>query len=159
MKSSLGLVLVALATTTADAEPRAGFTASAAGGLNVGAPYVDAQLGRRFKRARFFELYLDYSYGAAISEFSFQTFGLGERTYFGRFDRFEVFHEALAAFAVSSSGTSSIGRAIGERLLGPVFTQGIGLQATIHGCWSAALVVSTGYPVWLRTELAARYTF
>ena len=64
----------------------------------------------------------------------------------------------MAGFVVSSSGRFN-NRAIGDRLLGPVFTQGLGVQVVMHQAWTAALVVSTGYPVWLRPELAVRYTF
>jgi hypothetical protein len=154
------IVLVVLATaTTARAEPRTGFTATAGGGLNVETGFVELQLGRRFARASFFEAYLDYSYDRPISAFSFQTFGIGVRTYFARFDRLELFHQASAAFAISSAGTATApDRMLGDRLLGPVFTQGIGIATTIR-CWTAALVVSTGDPVWLRPEVAVRYTF
>ena len=154
------LLVVAVLSTVARADPGGGFTAAAGGGTNVGTPFVEAQLGRRFKRAPFIELYLDYSYDRPISELSFQTFGVGVRTYFKRFDRFELFHQALAAFALSSSGAGPVqGRAIGERILGPVMMQGLGISAQLYRCWTASLTVSTGYPVWLRPELAVRYTF
>ena len=149
---------VVLHATVAEAE-HAGVSAGIGGGLNVGTPFVQAQLGRRFRRASHFELFLDYSYDKAISEFSFQTFGVGARTYVARTGRFEVFHQAVAAFVVSSSGDGPVQRAIGERLLGPMFTQGLGAQLEVHRCWTVALVLSTGYPVWLRPELSLRYTF
>lgn len=157
----LGVIALTVAlTSVTHADPHGGFTAALGGGTNVGTPYVEAQLGRRFRRAPFFEIYLDYSYDRPISELSFQTFGAGVRTYVKRFGRFELYHQALLAFAVSSSGTGPVqNRAIGERLLGAFVTQGLGLSAQLHGCWSAALTVSTGYPVWLRPELALRYTF
>ena len=75
-------------------------------------------------------------------------------------ERFELFHQAVAAFAVSSSGEGPVqNRMLGERLLGPVFTQGVGLEMHIDPCWSAAFVLSTGDPVWLRPELAVKYTW
>jgi hypothetical protein len=136
----------------------AGFTATAGGGTNVDAPFVELQLGRRFERAAFFELFADYSYDAAVSEFSFQTFGLGARTYLFAFDRFELFHQAVAALAVSSSGGHD-NRDFGQRLLGAVLTQGVGLQAQVVPRWQVALTLSTGTPVWLRPELTVRYAF
>jgi hypothetical protein len=132
------------------------FTATAGGGLNVGTPYGELQVGRRFRGAPHFELYLDYGYGAAISTYPFHTFGLGARTYLWREGRFELFHQALAAFALATGGHF---QTIGDRLLGPFFTQGLGLAAHVAPCWSVALVVSTGDPVWLRSELAVRYAF
>src|SRR3954468_10848295 len=151
-------VIVALAAT-AHADP-GGFTAAVGGGTNVGTPFVEAQLGRRFHRAPFLEIALDYSYDRPISELSFQTFGAGVRTYFAHFDRFEVFHQAVLAFAVSSSGTGPVqGRAIGERVLGAFMTQGIGIAAHLDCRWSASFTLATGYPVWLRPELAVRVTF
>jgi hypothetical protein len=154
------LAVVALLAATASADPGGGFTAAVGGGTNVGTPFVEAQLGRRFHRAPFLEIFLDYSYDRPISELSFQTFGGGVRTYFTRFDRFELFFQAVAAFGVSSSGTGPVqNRAIGERLLGAFMTQGIGISAQLHRCWTASFTVSTGYPVYLRPELAVRYTF
>jgi hypothetical protein len=137
-----------------------GFTATVGGGFNVSAAYLEAQVGRRFERAPFFELYLDYSYGWPISELSFQTFGLGARAYFFHRPRVEVFHQALMGFAVSSSGTGAVhDRAIGERLLGAFVTQGLGTAVTIAPQWQLALTMSSGYPVWLRSDLSLRYTF
>lgn len=158
------LVVVALLATTASAAPSAatggGFTAALGGGTNVGTPFLEAQVGRRFHRAPFLEVFLDYSYDRPISELSFQTFGVGVRTYFTRFDRFELFFQAVASFAVSSSGTGPVqNRAIGERLLGAFMTQGLGISAQLAGRWSASLAISTGDPVYLRPELAVRYTF
>ena len=138
----------------------AGFTATLGAGANVDTPFVEAQLGRRFTRAPFFELFVDYSYNRPISEFSFQTFGLGARTYLFRRRRFEMFHQAVAALAISSSGKGDVqDREIGERLLGAVLTQGVGTQLAINRCWNVALTVSTGTPIWLRTELAVRYAW
>ncbi len=152
------IVVVALLAGSASAEP--GFTAALGGGTNVGTPFVEAQLGRRFHRAPFLEAFLDYSYDRPISELSFQTFGVGIRTYVTRFDRFELFLQAVASFALSASGKGPVqDRALGERLLGAFMTQGIGISAAIHGGWNASFAVSTGYPVYLRPELAVRYTF
>jgi hypothetical protein len=154
------LAVVALLAATASADPGGGFTVAVGGGTNVGTPFVEAQLGRRFHRAPFLEIFLDYSYDRPISELSFQTFGGGVRTYFTRFARFELFFQAVAAFGVSSSGTGPVqNRAIGERLLGAFMTQGIGISAQLYRCWTASFTVSTGYPVYLRPELAVRYTF
>jgi len=151
------VVVALLAASAAEAKP--GFTATAGGGVNVDTPFVETQLGRRFVRAPFFELFLDYSYNATISEFPFQTFGIGARTYVFRFaQRFELFHQALAAFAISGSGDFD-NRDIGQRVLGAVLTQGVSVQASINPCWTVALVVSTGTPVWLRPELTVRFTF
>lgn len=147
-----------MCASLAHAEPRSGFTFSGGGGTNVGAPFAELQAGRRFARAPFVEVFLDASYGAAISEVSFTTFGAGVRTYFSRHGRVELFHQALAAFAISGSGDVN-GRAIGERLLGAFMTQGVGVSVELCQCWSVSLAVSTGYPVWLRPELAARYTW
>jgi hypothetical protein len=155
----VAIVVAFAAAPQARADPGPGFTAALGGGLNVGKPFAEAQLGRRFARARYFELFVDYSFDKAISQFSFQTLGLGARTYFARFDRFELYHQAVAAFALASGGNSPVARDLGDRLLGGLFTQGVGIAARVHGCWTAAFTVSTGYPVWLRTELAVRYTF
>lgn len=144
----------------ASAEPQTGYTLGGGGGTNVGTPFVEAHAGRRFTRARFFELYLDYSYDRAISEFAFQTVGVGVRTYLTTFGRFELFYQASAAFAVSSGGHGPVmNLSIGERLLGAMLEQGVGVEASLGGGWTCALVVSTGNPVWLRPELAVKYTF
>lgn len=158
MNRGLCVALIALHATDATAET--GFTVAAGGGVNVDAPFVAAHVGRRFARAPFVELYLDYSYDRPISEFSFQTFGIGVRTYLALSPRFELFHQAMVGFVVSSSGRGAVqDRQIGERLLGPILTQGIGLEMAIDRCWTAALAVSTGTPVWLRPELSVKYTF
>jgi len=137
-----------------------GFTLTAGGGLNLDTPFGELQLGRRFVRAPHFELYLDYSYGAAISEFDFQTFGIGARTYFAGHGRVEVFHQALMAFGLSASGNGAVeNRAIGERVLGAFMEQGVGVQIALSESWRLSTVVSLGYPVWLRSELAVRYAF
>lgn len=137
-----------------------GFTLSAGGGLNVEAPYGELQLGRRFVRAPHFELYLDYSYGAAISAYDFQTFGIGARTYFFHRERVEVFHQALLAFGLSASGNDTVDdRALGERVLGAFVAQGLGVQIALSESWWLGAVVSFGYPVWLRPELALRFAF
>jgi hypothetical protein len=139
-----------------------GFTATVGAGVNVDTPFVEAQVGRRFRRAPFFEAFLDYSYDRPISLFSFQTFGVGARTYFAHPWCIEVFHQAVAAFAISSSGTSEApNRDLGQRLLGGILTQGIGAQLPLGAGhrWAVALTVSTGTPVWLRPELAVRGTF
>ena len=132
------------------------FTATAGGGLNVGTPFAELQVGRRFAGAPHFELYLDYSYGAAISTYPFHTFGLGARTYLKRWGRVELFHQALAAFGLGTGGHFQM---FGDRVLGPFLTQGVGVAVTVAPCWSVAFVASTGDPVWLRTELAVRYRF
>ena len=158
------VALVAVGPTAARAsgggDRPAGFTLTAGFGLNVDTPFVEIQAGRRFTCARHFELFLDYSYDRPISTFSFQTLGIGARTHVARLGPVELFHQALAAFAVSSSGTGPVtGRDLGERLLGGFLTQGVGLATTRPGRWTVALVVSTGYPVWLRPELTVQHTF
>ncbi|HEY4181974.1 MAG TPA: hypothetical protein VGM90_34260 [Kofleriaceae bacterium] len=155
------LVILIAATANADNRPfDHGYTVTVGGGLNVSAPYLEAQVGRRFERAPFFELYLDYSYGWPISELSFQTFGIGERSYFFHRPRVEVFHQALMGFAISSSGTGKVqDRAIGERFLGAFVSQGLGTAVTIAPQWQLSLTLSSGYPVWLRSDLSLRYTF
>ncbi len=156
----VSLVVVALAVRVAAAEPT-GFSVASGGGTNVGTPFVEARAGWRFHRASHFELYADYSYDRPISMFSFQTFGVGVHSYLFTFaGRYELFHQAVAAFAVSSSGQGPVGnRMLGERMLGPVFTQGVGIEAHLDACWAAAVVVSTGDPVWLRPEASVKYTF
>ncbi len=157
MKRVLAALVLAASAREAVAEP--GFSLAAGGGANVGTPFVEARAGRRFERAPHFELYVDYSFDRAISEFSFQTFGVGVHTYLLRFaSRFELFHQAVAALAISGSG-SFMNRDLGQRLLGPVLSQGVGVEAALDRCWAAALVVSAGDPVWLRSELAVKYTF
>jgi hypothetical protein len=152
------LVLVAALAGTAAADP--GFTVSAGAGTNVGTPFVLARAGRRFARAPFFELFADYSYDKAISAFSFQTFGVGVRTYLARWGRVELFAQATAGLAISEGGTAQDpARELGDRLLGPVFTQGVGVAVHVCRCWSASFTLSTGDPVWLRPELAATYSF
>ena len=161
MKACRSLVILALAGQAAAAEPT-GFSLATGGGTNVGTPFVEARAGRRFTSAEHFELYVDYTYDRAISMFSFQTFGIGVHSYLWKFagGRVEMFHQAVAAFAVSSSGAGPVqNRALGERLLGPVFTQGFGVEAHIDACWAAAFVLSTGDPVWLRPELTVKYVF
>jgi hypothetical protein len=161
MTAVRSLVIVALLATGARAEPT-GFWVATGGGTNVGTPFVEARVGRRFTRAEHFAIYADYSYDRAISMFSFQTFGIGVHSYLFAFadGRLEMFHQATAGFAVSSSGAGPVqGRMLGERLLGPVFTQGLGVEAHVDACWAAAFVVSIGDPVWLRPELSVKYTF
>ncbi len=157
------LTILAIASpASADRLPPTGFTASAGAGLNLDTPFVEVQLGRRFVGAPSFEVFVDYSYGAAISEFSFQTFGVGARTYFARCrcGRIEVFHQAVMAFGLSASGNGVVeNRQLGERVLGAFVTQGLGTQLALADRWHLALVVSTGYPVWLRSELVARFTW
>lgn len=161
------LLLLVLATSSPAFADRSGvldepggYTLTAGGGLNVDVPFGELQLGRRFVRAPTFELYLDYSYGMAISEYDFQTFGIGARTYFSKHGRVEVFHQALAAFGLSASGNGVVeNRALGERVLGAFMEQGVGVQVALSESWRLATVVSVGYPVWLRSELALRYAF
>jgi hypothetical protein len=163
---SLVIVVVLLASTTAAADRSGivdqpgGFTLSAGGGLNVDTPFGELQIGRRFVRAPTFELYLDYSYGAAISEFDFQTFGIGARTYFFSRGRVEIFHQALMAFGLSASGNGAVeDRALGERVLGAFMEQGLGAQVALTDRWRLSMAISVGYPVWLRPELALRFAF
>ena len=152
--------LVALLLVASSAHAKPGFTATAGAGANVDTPFVELQLGRRFRRAPFFEFFLDYSYDRPISLFSFQTFGVGARTYFLHRGRFEMFHQAVASFALSSSGRGDVqDRDIGQRVLGGVLAQGVGLQFAIDRCWNVALTVSVGTPIWLRSELAVRFTW
>lgn len=147
----------------APAEPArssSGFRAGAGGGVNVTKPFAEIQVGRRFERAELLELYLDWSYDAAISEFAFQTAGVGLRTYFARFGRVELLHQALLGVGLSSGGTTQVPkRELGERLLGAFMTQGVGADVTIVRGLHASLTLSTGYPVWLRPELVAYYRF
>jgi hypothetical protein len=37
--------------------------------------------------------------------------------------------------------------------------QGVGVQIALSESWRLSTVVSVGYPVWLRSELALRYAF
>jgi hypothetical protein len=145
------LALLALAGT-AHAD---GWTFAAGVGTNVQHPFADARVGHRWSIV---EVALDYSYDAAISELPFQTFGVAVRTFFARVHGVELFHQATAAFALSSAGDFN-DRALGDRLLGAFLTQGLGADYAIDRCWSVALTVSTGYPVWLRPELAVRFTW
>ncbi len=171
MNRTLGVIILAAlvaATSTAQAEaPSApvaapgNFTATVGAGLTVGTPFVELQLGRRFAgRAHHVEAYLDYSYDAAVSTFAFHTGGLGVRTYLRVARDLELFHQALAGFAISAGGYDAVqDRAIGERLLGPFFTQGIGAQYALSRRIAIAAVAATGYPVWLRPELTVRVAF
>jgi hypothetical protein len=147
------LLVVGVLAGVAAAEP--GYTVALGGGLNVGHPFVDARLGHRWSRV---EVALDYSYDAKISELPFQTFGVAVRTFLTTVGPVELFHQASASFALSSSGTFD-DRQLGDRLLGGFFTQGLGAEYAIDPCWSVALTVSTGYPVWLRPELAVKFTW
>lgn len=140
-----------------DAAAASGGTFIAAGaGANVGTPFGELQLGHRFHRAPHFELYLDYSYAGAISEYRFHTLGVGARTYFAHVPHSSLFHQALAAVAITEGGNL---RAFGDRLLGGFFTQGLGIQVELGSHWSFDAIVSTGYPVWLRGEAQLRYWF
>jgi hypothetical protein len=153
---ALLIVLITCTVHVASAErfeePGAGgFFVAAGAGLNVGHPFGEVQVGRRFRHAPHFELYLDYSYDAKISEYAFQTFGLGGRTYLATIAHCELFHQALASFAISQGGDL---RTIGDRLLGGFFTQGLGLALVTGSAWTIEVAVSTGYPVWLRSDVA-----
>ena len=163
------LVLVLVCTFHAAAAERSqeagggegGFFLAAGGGLNIGHPFGELQVGRRLRSAPHFELYLDYSYDAKISEYSFQTFGIGARTYLGSFGltsfgHYELFHQALASFALSQGGDL---RTIGDRLLGGFFTQGLGIALVTGSAWTLEFSVSTGYPVWERSDLTLRVQF
>jgi hypothetical protein len=147
--------------STATAVPsRGGFGIGINGGTNVLTPYFGARAGVRFSRADFFEVYVDYSYGAAISTFPFHTIGFGTRTYFFTRGRIELYHQGLLAVGLSSGGTAEVpNRTLGERLLGVFMTQGIGVDLSIWRGLHTSLTVSTGYPVWLRPELALGYRF
>jgi hypothetical protein len=145
---------------SAHAPSEHGLGLSLTGGLNVAHPFAGAQAGWRFERATFLEVFIDYSYGWAISRFQFHTGGVGVRTHFAKFGHFGLVHQALLALAISGGGTvQTPHRDLGERLLGAFVTQGLGTEYTFGGNWAVALDVSTGYPVWLRSELAVRYTF
>jgi hypothetical protein len=133
-----------------------GFFVAAGGGLNVSHPFGELQVGRRFRSAPHFELYLDYSYDGTISEYPFQTFGIGGRTYLLHVPHGELFHQALASFALAQGGDL---RTIGDRLLGGFFTQGLGLVVETGSAWTVELSVATGYPVWLRSDLAVKVRF
>lgn len=137
-----------------------GLGLSLSGGLNVSHPFLGAEVGWRFERAPFFEVFLDYSYGWPISAFPFHTAGAGVRTRFATLGNVTVFHEALLAIAVSGGGSvDAPHRDLGERLLGAFVTQGLGAEYAFGGNWCAGLAVTTGYPVWLRSELALRHSF
>lgn len=139
---------------------RSGLALGVSGGANVAVPYIGAQLGYRFAKADFLEPYVDYSYGAAVSAFSFHTMGVGARTYFAAFGPLELYHQAFAGLGLSSGGTADVPkRELGERLLGAFMTQGLGADVAVYKSLHVALTVSTGYPVWLRSELAARVRF
>lgn len=139
---------------------RPGLGLAVAGGLNVTHPFVRAELGWRFARAEFLELYGEYSLNAAISTFPFHTLGVGVRTYFTRFGRVALYAQASAGLAIASGGSSPApSRTLGERLLGAFMTQGVGLDLALVRGLSAGLSVSTGYPVWLRPELSLRWRF
>lgn len=170
MKVACALVVIAgLGASTAQADDeggaaaasRRGFTATAGVGMTVGTPFVELQVGRRLSgRARHGEVYLDYSYNAAISAYPFHTIGVGLRTYFPVGARLELFHQAMVGTAIAGGGHEEVtGRDLGQRLLGAFTTQGLGAQLHLTGDWAIAAVVSTGYPVWLRPELTVRYTF
>jgi len=133
-----------------------GFTVSAGAGGNVDTLFANAQIGRRFVRAPHVELYLDYSYDLAISEYAFHTIGIGARTYLARVGPYELYLQTLAATAVSQGGNL---RTFGDRLLGPFFTQGVGIAYQISPAISFATTASTGDPVWLRYDVALRLTF
>jgi hypothetical protein len=156
------LALVVLTGSTATAAADGNFALGAAAGLNVATPYADLSVARRFVRAPHVEMVLDVSYDRPISYFAFYTAGLGLRTTLTHFgtDDLALFHEALAGFAVSESGRGPVqDRDLPQRLLGPVFTQGLGLEYRFAPCWSAAVTVSTGYPVYLRSDAGIRWHF
>src|SRR5258706_16003260 len=152
----VALVVIAMSGAAVAEPPRTGLGVGLGAGLNVGTPFVEAQAGWRFERASFLELFADYSYDAAISQYRFHTLRPGVRTFIARFDRFELFHQATAEFGLSSGGRF---RTFGDRILGGLFEQGVGIQAWIAPAWSIGIAVSTGYPVWFRTEVAGRYVF
>lgn len=139
---------------------RHGFSIALSGGANVVHPYVGANAAYRFARADFVEAFVDWSYDATISTFPFHTFGVGARTFFATLGPVEIYHQALFGFALSGGGTASEpSRDLGERLLGAFTTQGIGAEVRLVQGLRLALTASTGYPVWFRPELAARFRF
>lgn len=147
----------AAAPTTPD---RHGPSVAVSGGANVVHPYVGVNAGYRFARADFVEVFVDWSYDAAISTFPFHTFGAGARTFFATLGPVEIYHQALFGFALSGGGTASEpSRDLGERLLGAFTTQGVGAEVRVVQGLRLALTASTGYPVWFRPELAARWRF
>jgi hypothetical protein len=142
-------VVVMLIAGSARAEER--WFASAGVGLNTTHPFGELQLGRHWAHVPF-ELYLDYSYDAHISQYAFQTFGVGARTYFLHVGNLRVFHQALAGAALSSAPGD-----LGDRLLGGIFEQGLGMSLDLVPGWSVKAALSTGYPVWLRSEVGVTY--
>jgi len=147
------LVVVCALAGTAHAE----WFASAGLGANTFHGFGELQVGHRLCTVPF-ELYLDYSYDAAISQFTFQTLGIGARTYFYRAATVQVFHQALAGAALSSGGEGAVQhRTFGDRLLGGIFEQGAGVEVALTRSWAVKAVVSTGYPVWLRSELGVTF--
>jgi len=142
-------ICVVLLAGSARAEER--WFASAGAGLDTSHPFGELQLGHHFAHVPF-ELYLDYSYDAHISQYAFQTLGIGARTYVVHVGNLRVFHQALAGGALSSAPGD-----LGDRLLGGIFEQGLGLSLDLVPGWSVKAVVSTGYPVWLRSELGVTY--
>ncbi len=150
------IAIVVMAGGVASAEP--GNFVAVGAGANVAHPFGELRVGRRFARAPFFEIGLAYSYDAAISELPFQMLGVAARTYFGHVSAVEIYSEATASFALSSSGMY-MDRAIGDRLLGSILTIGAGAAYAIDPCWSVTLAVSTGTPVWLRSTLAIQRRF
>jgi len=121
--------------------------ASAGAGLNTSHPFGELQLGRHFAHVPF-ELYLDYSYDAAIEQYAFQTLGIGARTYFMHVGNLRLFHQALAGGVVSSGPGN-----FGDRLIEGIFEQGLGLSLDIVPGWSVKAAVATGLPVHVRSEL------
>ncbi|MBL8624489.1 MAG: hypothetical protein JNK64_24490 [Myxococcales bacterium] len=162
-----GAALLVVAAAPAVAEPGArpdrrpvGFTVAVGAGVNVDTPFVEVQLGRRFRCAPHLEAYVDYSYDRPISAFAFHTLGVGVRTRIGGVGPVEVFHQATAALAVSEAGRGPVqDRDLGQRLLGAILTQGVGAATTLPGRWTVALTLTTGTPVWLRPSLDVQRTF
>jgi hypothetical protein len=143
------LVVVLWIAGSAHAEER--WFASADAGLNTTHPFGELQLGHHWAHVPF-ELYVDYSYDAHISQYAFQTLGIGARTFILHVGNLRVFHQALAGAALSSAPGD-----LGDRLLGGIFEQGLGMSLDLVPGWSVKAAVSTGYPVWLRGELGVTY--
>lgn len=160
---AIAALLPLTAGTEAHAGPRhrpAGVTLAIGGGVNVATPFVEIQAGRRFRGAPHVEAFVDYSYDRPISAFAFHTLGVGVRTRLAGVGRFELYHQAVAALAVSESGRGPVhDRDLGQRLLGALLTQGVGAAVMVGDRWMVSAGLTTGTPVWLRPSLDVGATF
>jgi hypothetical protein len=143
------LVVVLLFAGSAHAEER--WFASADVGLNTSHPFGELQLGHHWAHVPF-EMYLDYSYDAHISQYAFQTFGVGARTYVMHVGNLRVFLQTLAG-AVLSSGPGDFG----DRASDGIFEQGLGMSLDLVPGWAVKAAVSTGYPVHVRSEVGMTF--